>query len=381
MPSEGLNAGVAWPLSERLDQKLAVHRVVHGAAQGEVAGHIIARIVFHIARQALRARGNHGKGNAARVDRLHRKQLIARGQSIGHGGGGVGHVHLACLGGGERGVFVHEHHHDALHHGRFAVVVGVRLENDLLAAIPLGQLVATGADGIAAVIVAVRMGGADAHRGKRVHKDVEGMHHADLDRLVVERHGLGHHGQIDLGRRGVFDAVDGEGHVFGGQRLAVGELDVGADLERPHHAVLAAFVGRCQVVMQAHVGVGLDQRRLDERLVHVLAAAPCDERVEARLGLGVRGHGHDHLLGRTLLFGGGIGLGCRFARRARGQNACEGRRGATRSQDLRKTTTRHEHGFLHGGPLPGRTRSEAPRRSASGPSPHPRRGRPLRRIL
>ena len=118
---------------------------------------------------------------------------------------------------------------------------------------------------------------------------------------VVDDDGLVDHGEVGLGGGAVDDAVDGEGDVAGGEGLAVGELDVVADSERPGQAVLGALIGGGEVVLELEVDVGGDEGGLNERLVHMFAAAPAHERVEAGRRLRASGHGEDDLRGGVAL--------------------------------------------------------------------------------
>ena len=146
----------------------------------------------------------------------------------------------------------------------------------------------------------------DADNRQRVQQRVERLVQMDLAGLVVDGAGLVDHGQVALAGLVVGNAVDGICHVTSGNRLAVGELGIGADGERPGQAVVAASVGRCQVVLEAHVGLRGQKRGLDERLVHMLAATPGDERVEAGGGLAAHRHGNGNLRG-VLPASGGAG--------------------------------------------------------------------------
>ena len=202
-----------------------------------------------------------------------------------------------------------------------------------------------------AVGVVVGVLGHDADDGKRVQKRVERLVEADFHRRVVRGHGLLHHGQVALGRLGVPDAVEGEGHVARRERLAVGELHVVADGERPRQAVGRRLVGRGQVVLEAQLGGGGDQRGLDERLVHVLAAAPRHQGVEAGRRLRSRRHGHDHLLGRVgarrdALLRFRVALAC-VAIGARRQQAAQRQRRRARARQLRELpSSDRSHGIL-----------------------------------
>ena len=137
----------------------------------------------------------------------------------------------------------------------------------------------------------------DADNRQRVQQRVERLVQMNLTGLVIDGDGLVDHGQVALAGLVVGNAVDGIRHIMGGNRLAVGELGVGADGERPGQAIVAARVRRCKVVLEAHVGLRGQKRGLDKRLVHMLAAAPGDERVESSVGLAARRHGNGNLRG------------------------------------------------------------------------------------
>ena len=198
-----------------------------------------------------------------------------------------------------------------MHLHRLAVVVGVGLKDDLLALVPLLEHVAAAADGVRAIVGAVGVLGYDAHDGERVEQGVERLVEVQLDGGVVDDDGLVDHGEVGFGGTAVDDTVDGEGDVVGGEGLAVGELDVVADGERPGQAVLGALIGVGKVVLELEVDVGGDEGGLNERLVHMLAATPAHERVEAGRRLRAGGHGEDDLRG-----GVALGLGWTRSREA-----------------------------------------------------------------
>ena len=176
----------------------------------------------------------------------------------------------------------------------------------------------------------------DADNRQRVQQRVERLVQVDLAGLVIDGDGVVDHGQVALAGLVVGNAVDGVGHVMGGNRLAVGELRVGADGERPGQAVVAASIGRCQVVFEAHIGLRGQKRGLDERLVHVLAAAPGNERVEARFGLAAHRHGNGNLRG-VLPAGGGAGARVGAAG-AGAQHAAEAHCSGAYARHLQKRT-------------------------------------------
>lgn len=74
-----------------------------------------------------------------------------------------------------------------------------------------------------------------------------------------------------------------------GQYRPVGELDIVANQKRPSQTIIAASVLLSQVVDEIEVLIGGDECGLDKGLVHMFAAAPRIEGVEAcfRLAAGV----------------------------------------------------------------------------------------------
>ena len=287
-----------------VDERLTLHAVVDGAAQRQVLRHRVAGRVL-LARLLLGgARRDGGQGDAARIDGSAVQQVVALRLLVGEGGRRERDVHLAGTGGRQAGVLFHEHHHDALDLRRLAIVVGVGLQDDLLAAIPLLEHVTAAAHRVAAVVGIMAAIRHDADNRQRVQQRVERLVQMDLAGLVVDGDSLVDHGQVALAGLVVGNAVDGVGHVMGGNRLAVGELGVGADGERPGQAIVAAGISRCKVVLEAHVGLRGQKRGLDERLVHVLAAAPGNERVEAGIGLAAHRHGNGNLRGMLPASGG-----------------------------------------------------------------------------
>ena len=149
----------------------------------------------------------------------------------------------------------------------------------------------------------------DADNRQRVQQRIERLVQVDLAGLVIDGDGLVDHGQVALAGLVVRHAVDGVGHVMSGNRLAVGELGIGANGERPGQTVVAARIGRCQVVLEAHVGLRGQKRGLDKRLVHMLAAAPGNERIETGSRLAAHRHGNGNL--RSVLPASG-GAGARI---------------------------------------------------------------------
>ena len=319
-----------------VDERLALHAVVDGAAQRQVLRDRVAGGIL-LARLLLgSARSDGGQGDAARIDGSAVQQVIALRLLVGEGGRRERNVHLAGTGGGQAGVLFHEHHHDALDLRRLAVVVGVGLQDDLLAAIPLLEHVTAAAHRVAAVVGTMAAIRHDADDRQRVQQRVERLVQVDLAGLVINGDGVVNHGQIALAGLVVGHAVDGVGHIMGGNRLAVGELGVGADGERPGQAVVAASIGRCQIVLEAHVGLRGQKRGLDKRLMHMLAAAPGNERIETSSRLAAHRHGNGNLRGVLPASGG---TGARIGAAGAGaQHAAEAHCSGAYARHLQKRT-------------------------------------------
>ena len=79
-----------------------------------------------------------------------------------------------------------------------------------------------------------------------------------------------------------------------GQFRPVGELDIVANQKRPSQAIVATSVLLSQVVDEIEVLIGGDERGLDKGLVHMFAATPRIEWIEAcfRLAAGIYGDNH-----------------------------------------------------------------------------------------
>ena len=146
-----------------------------------------------------------------------------------------------------------------------------------------------------AVGVIVGVLGHDTQNGERVEKHVEGLGELDLNRGVVECSSVFDHGQIGLGARRGANRVDGKRHVSRGQGLAVREHHVVAECERPGKPVFRTEPLRGKVARDLHVGVGCDQRGLNQGLVHVLAAPPRVDGTEALSRLALVCHGDNDL--------------------------------------------------------------------------------------
>ena len=279
-----------------LNHAHAIDAVIERTPHGDIARDVVAAGVDHVAFHGhIGASGVAGQRDAAGVHRSAVEQRVTRGNRPGQRRRGVGHVRRARLGGGQRRVLFHKQHYNAVHERFLAVIVGVGAQDHLLAAIPLLQHIAAAADGVLTVIGPVGVGRHDAHHGERVQQRIVRALHGDLAGYGVNGPRLVHHGQIRFGRFAVHDSVDGEGHVLGRERHAVGEHHALADMERPGEAVLGAAVIGGEIVHEGEVVVRGDERRLDERLVHVLAGPPPHERIEA--GGRFRGgrHGDYHL--------------------------------------------------------------------------------------
>ena len=319
-----------------VDERLTLHAVVDGATQGQVlrdrvaGGILLARLLFRS------ARSDGGQGDAARVDGRAVQQVVALRLLVGEGGRRERDVHLAGTGGRQASVLLHEHHHDALDLRRLAVIVGVDLQDDLLAAVPLLEHVAAAAHRVAAVVGTMAAIRHDADNRQRVQQRVERLVQMNLASLVVNGDSLVDHGQVALAGLVVGNAVDGVGHVMGGNRLAVGELGVGADGERPGQAIVAARIGRCQIVLEAHVGLRGQKRGLDERLMHMLATAPGNERIETGIRFAAHRHGNGHLRG---MLPASDGAGTRIGAAGAGaQHAAEAHCSGTYARHLQKRT-------------------------------------------
>ena len=184
--------------------------------------------------------------------------------------------------------------------------------------------------------------GHDAHDGKRVQKRVIRLRHGNFHMRVVGRRSLFDHGKVGLGRLGFDDAVNSERYVGCGQRLSVGELCVVANGEIPGHSIVCAVIFRSKVVDELEIGVRGDEGGLDQGLMHMLAAAPRHEGVEAGGRFAVHVHGNDDLVLR-------LGITCRRAfvgtlAPACGKHAgaCDAR--ASGGDQLRKTAAGHIRG-------------------------------------
>ena len=273
--------GPAVAVQDRVGDGLAVDRVGDGLAHLEVAGHVVAdgRAVCG----GLAGVGLHGQGEAAVVRRADGLDAVA-GHLLGERGAGVGHVHLPGLDRGQGGVLAHEDDGHVLNGRRAAVVVLVGHKDDLLLGPPLDELVRAGADGAAAVVLAVGVLRHDADGGQGVEEDGGRLREGDDHGGLV--HGLGgdHVAQVH-GPLGGLGRLQRKGDVLGGDLLPVGEVGVVAQGEGPGQAVLGEGVVRGQVVFKVEVrGVAHERALHDGRI----AVAPALGGVE-RLGFGADG--------------------------------------------------------------------------------------------
>ena len=115
-------------------------------------------------------------------------------------------------------------------------------------------------------------------------------------------HGLAHHREVGLGSLSLNDAIDGEGDVRCGKRIAIGELHVVANGERPGETIIRAEIIGRKVVLELQVLVGRNKRRLNKGLMDMLAATPRAQRVETSGGLAAGIHGNDNLVGSRSAF-------------------------------------------------------------------------------
>ncbi|MNR18578.1 hypothetical protein D3C85_1353120 [compost metagenome] len=96
----------------------------------------------------------------------------------------------------------------------------------------------------------------------------------------------------------------GEGHILGGQRRAVGKLEIRLEADEPALAILARLDRLGQHPLPAQVGILLEQRAVQQQ---VAAVAPAEQGVEAFGGLGA--DGELELGGQRLSGGGGLRQG------------------------------------------------------------------------
>ena len=265
-----------------IDHQLAIDCVVDGATDGDVGGDIVARFILGTVRAGLRRiRGHRGERDATRVNRCAVQQVVALRLVCRERGGGVRNVRFRSLSRSKGGVFILENHDHALHLGSLAVVVGVCRKDDLLTFVPALKHVTAAADGLFAIGVAVCMLGNDTDNGQGIKECVERLIQFDLNCEVIGSASLFDHREVALRGLGIQNAVKSEGDIFGGKGLAVGELDIVTNDERPDQAILRALVVGGEIVLEAHVDRRGQKSGLDKRFMHVLAATPRNKGVEA----------------------------------------------------------------------------------------------------
>ena len=118
----------------------------------------------------------------------------------------------------------------------------------------------------------------------------------------VSRHSFTHHGKVGLGSFALNDAVNSEGDVRCGKRIAISELHVVANDECPGKTVVRAEIVGREVVLEFQILVGRNKRRLNKGLMDMLAATPRTQRVETGGRLAASVHGHDNLVGSRSAF-------------------------------------------------------------------------------
>ena len=163
--------------------------------------------------------------------------------------------------------------------------------------------IAAGADGVGAVIFVVGLFGDDAHHGDGVENGVIRLVQVKFHGGVIHGHGFVHHGEIRRSAFGIFQFIEGKGHIRGGEGVAVGEFHIVADGKGPGETVGTGFVIGGEVVDEVHLHIGGDEGALDQGFVNVFPGAPAENGVEAGGGFRGRGHGHHHI-GAAAVVGG-----------------------------------------------------------------------------
>ena len=212
------------------DHLLPVDGHADGAAHLWMTGKIISQL-------SLLVVGDGRQIEPPVVHGGHGQKPVPGNRLLPVGGRGVGHVRLPGHGRRKRRVLLHKQHRDAVHLRLFAVVIRVRLQNHLLAAVPLHQFIAPGTDGMLSVIRRVGVLRHDADKRHGVGPDGVGAVHMKYHRAVVRRLRIIQHGEIVDGALRLHRVV-GERHVLRCQRLAVGEGNVVADCDGPGEAIL-----------------------------------------------------------------------------------------------------------------------------------------------
>ena len=119
----------------------------------------------------------------------------------------------------------------------------------------------------------------NAHDRHGVRPDGKCLIHVELHGRVVDGLGRIQHGEI-AHRALLLNRVISKCNVGRGQRLAVGELDVVSDGDRPSQAVLRHGIAGREIVADGQIGICDRERALNERLVNVFARAPTVSRVK-----------------------------------------------------------------------------------------------------
>ncbi|MNI57894.1 hypothetical protein D3C73_1129810 [compost metagenome] len=223
------------PFQQLIGQQLAVDGVVDGAAHRHVRGHVVAD---GITLGILATRRRNGEDDAAVLHARPHPQLEGIGDCGRQRWGDAHQVELAALGGGVGALFIDKDKHQPFEVIAAAGVIGVRLHHQLLAGQEAHQPVRAGADRMAGIALGIviplrhypegsqhvdegALGGAqgDGHLGGRNHLGLDKVAHVDL--------------AAALGC-----AVVGKGHIFGGERRAVGEFQVRLEGNEPPLAIL-----------------------------------------------------------------------------------------------------------------------------------------------
>ncbi len=254
-----------------VDHDIAVDAEVHCPADRRIRRHRIAD-----AAPVLFPRLGKRQAQAAIVDGLHRQGVKSVRHGIGERGRDGDHIHRSGMGGGEPRIFAGEQEGDALERARGAVVMLVPLDDQLLALGPGQEAIGPGPDRRAGVIRPVGPFGHDAEGQEILGEGDPGPRQRDADRAVVQRLGPLHHLEIHHpGSR--LCGVEGEGHVPGRQRCAVGEPHIVAQRDRPGLAVVGKLPVGGQVRLDLQRRIAPKQGGLEQR---VAIGAPSEDRVE-----------------------------------------------------------------------------------------------------
>ena len=182
------------------------------------------------------------------------------------------------MGSSKGAVFIQEHKHQLVEVVLLPGVIRVGLNNQLLARLVADQPVRPGANRLLRVGFGVVFICRDNPQGTE-HIDERALRRLELDTHSewIHRLSLEEVAHIDLattGRR----IVVGVSHVLGGQWRAVGELEVGLELEGPGLAIRAGLIIAKQKTAPGQILVLLEQRAVQQQIA---AVAPAQHRVEA----------------------------------------------------------------------------------------------------